>query len=87
MGPGDAVEDCISCGRATRAGTPLFSDRRTGLDEHGRTIHLCADCNERAVSHYGRRLTEHDMTQIAARGAGLGFAAHGGAGPGIGGGS
>jgi hypothetical protein len=50
-------------------------------------MHLCADCNERAVSHYGRRLTEHDMTQIAARGAGLGFAAHGGAGPGTGGGT
>lgn len=86
MEPANDAEGCVSCGRTTRVGTPLFSDRRTGLDEHGSRIHLCADCNERAVSHYGRRLTEHDMTQIAARGAGLGFVAHGGAGPGIGGG-
>ncbi len=87
MESGNVTEGCINCGRATRAGTPLFSDRRTGLDDHGSPMHLCADCNERAVSHYGRRLTEHDMTQIAARGAGLGFAAHGGAGPGTGGGT
>jgi hypothetical protein len=86
MSSSATADPCIGCGRATRVGTPLFSDRHTGRDEAGLPIHLCADCNERAVSHYGRRLTDHDMTQIAARAAGLGFAAHGGAGPGTSGG-
>jgi len=65
-------EACISRGRATRAGTPLFSDRRTTRSEVGVVLHLCGDCNERAVSRYGRRLTEHDMVKIAAGAAGLG---------------
>ena len=75
-------ESCMGCGRSTRVGTPLFTDRRTSHTDDGTAIHLCGDCNERAVSHYGRRLTERDMVQIAARGAGLGFAGHGGMGAG-----
>lgn len=77
-------EACISCGRPTRPGTALFSDRRTTRGEDGTALHLCADCNERAVSHYGRQPNERDMVQIAARGAGMGFAAHSpmGGGPG-----
>ena len=67
-------EPCISCHRPTHTGTSLFSDRRTTRQEHGPALHLCGDCNERAVSHYGRRLTHHDMVQIAARSAGLGGA-------------
>lgn len=67
-------ERCISCGRPTQTGTVLFSDRRTTLRADGTSLHLCGDCNERAVSHYGRRLTDHDMVQIAARGAGYGGA-------------
>lgn len=76
-------ESCIGCGRPTQSGTRLFSDRRTTrrLDD-GTALHLCGDCNERAISHYGRRPTERDMVQIAARGAGLGFAGHGGMGAG-----
>ena len=78
-------DHCIGCGRPTAPGTPLFSDRRTTRAEDGTTFHLCGDCNERAVSHYGRRLTEHDMVHIAARAAGLGFAGgHGGGGLGSG---
>jgi hypothetical protein len=65
-------EPCISCGRATHTGTSLFSDRRTTQQAGAPALHLCGDCNERAVSHYGRRLTHHDMVQIAARSAGLG---------------
>ena len=75
---------CVGCGRPTRVGTPLFSDRRTTRAADGTALHLCGDCNERAVSHYGRQPTERDMVQIAARGAGLGFAAHGGMGAGSG---
>lgn len=66
-----APEACLSCGRTTRVGTTLFSDRRVTRGE-GVDLYLCGDCNERAVSQYGRRLTEHDMVQIAARAAGLG---------------
>ena len=79
-------EACISCGRSTRVGTTLFSDRRTTRVDDGTALHLCGDCNERAVSHYGRQPTQRDMVQIAARGAGLGFAAGGiggGGGPGF----
>jgi hypothetical protein len=76
---GIPLEDCLSCGRATGPGTALFSDRRTTTAEDGSPLHLCGDCNERAISHYGRRLTEHDMVQIAARSAGIGMASgHGG---------
>ncbi len=78
-------EACLGCGRSTRVGTKLFSDRRTTRTED-QTMHLCGDCNERAVSHYGRQPTERDMVQIAARAAGLGFAARSGGGPGTGGG-
>ncbi len=42
--------------------------------DDGTALHLCGDCNERAISHYGRQPNERDMVQIAARGAGLGFA-------------
>ena len=78
-------QPCAGCGRETRPGTALFSDRRTTLLDNGTALHLCGDCNERAVSHYGRQPTQRDMVQIAARGAGLGFAAGGiggGGGPG-----
>jgi hypothetical protein len=81
-----AHEPCIGCGRATRVGTALFSDRRTTQAPEGSALHLCGDCNERAVSHFGRQPTERDMAQIAARGAGLGFAGGIGGGGGVGGG-
>ena len=68
---------CAECGRDTRPGTTLFSDRRTTLLDDRTALYLCGDCNERAVSHYGRQPTQRDMVQIAARGAGLGFAAGG----------
>lgn len=64
-------EPCIGCGRTTRAGTVLYSDRRTTQDDAGSPIFLCGDCNERAVGQYGRRPTDADMRQIAARAAGL----------------
>jgi hypothetical protein len=76
-------EDCIGCGRATQSGTRLFTDRRTTRDEEGMAIHLCGDCNERAISHFGRQPTERDMAQIAARGAGLSPGIGGGAGIGF----
>jgi hypothetical protein len=79
-------EPCIGCGRSTGAGTRFFSDRRTTRDPSGTAHHLCGDCNERAISHYGRRLTDSDMVRIAARGAGLGMAhGHGGMASGAGG--
>ena len=67
-------EPCISCGRSTFVGTSLFSDRRTTRADDGTVLHLCGDCNERAVSHFGRQPNERDMVQIAAGGpmAGMG---------------
>lgn len=86
MTSSDAIEACISCGRGTGSGSALFSDRRTTRDDDGAAIHLCGDCNERAVSHFGRQPTERDMVQIAARSAGLGLGGGGrigsGGGPG-----
>lgn len=77
---------CIGCGRATQPGTSLFSDRRTTRLEGGTVLHLCGDCNERAISHFGRRPGERDMVQIAARSAGFGLGGGGdmgsGGGPG-----
>jgi hypothetical protein len=79
-------EPCIGCGRSTGVGTRLFSDRRTTREPAGTALHLCGDCNERAISHYGRRLSDTDMVKIAARGAGLGMAhGHGGMTSGAGG--
>jgi len=79
-------EPCIGCGRSTRPGTRLFSDRRTTRDPDGAAHHLCGDCNERAISHYARQLTDSEMVRIAARGAGLGMAhGHGGMASGAGG--
>jgi hypothetical protein len=78
-------EPCIGCARSTRVGTSLFSDRRTARAEDATPLHLCGDCNERAISHYGRRPTERDMVQIAARGAGLGLGGGGRIGSGGGG--
>jgi hypothetical protein len=72
MTSSDLVEACIGCGRATQTGTSLFSDRRTTRLEDGAVVHLCGDCNERAISHFGRQPSERDMVQIAARGAGWG---------------
>lgn len=66
------LQPCVSCGRPTGPGTTLFSDRRTTTTEAG-PIHLCGDCNERAVSQFGRRVTDADMVQIAARAGGLGM--------------
>jgi hypothetical protein len=79
---GAQLQPCVSCGRPTGPGTSLFSDRRTTPGPDGAPIHLCGDCNERAVSQYGRRLTDHDMVQIAARAAGLGMGSAGGIGGG-----
>ena len=67
------TQACAACGRETRPGTRLYSDRRTTQVEGSAPIYLCGDCNERAVSHFGRQPTERDMVQIAARGAGLGW--------------
>jgi hypothetical protein len=79
MTTGDRAESCVSCARAIRAGTLLFSDRRTTRLEDRSVHHLCGDCNERAIDHFGRQPNERDMVQIAARGAGMGFAiGHGG---------
>lgn len=80
------TENCISCGRATQTGTRLFSDRRTTRLEDGTVLHLCGDCNERAISHFGRQPGERDLVQIAARGAGLGLGGggHMGSGGGVG---
>jgi hypothetical protein len=76
----NVVQPCTGCGRETKVGTPLFSDRQTAHPEGGEPIYLCGDCNERAVSHFGRRLTEKDMLQLSARAAGIGV------GVGVGGG-
>jgi len=75
-------EPCIGCGRSTRVGSSLFSDRRTTRADDGTALYLCGDCNERAISHYGRQPTERDMVQIAARGAGFGMGGGGGMGSG-----
>jgi hypothetical protein len=75
-------EDCIGCGRDTHSGTRLFSDRRTSRGEDGAAIHLCGDCNERAISHFGRQPTERDMVQIAARASGFGLGGGGNLGSG-----
>jgi len=80
-----STDACIGCGRATQSGTRLFSDRRTTRLDDGSVLHLCGDCNERAISHFGRRPGQRDMVQIAARGAGLGLGA-GNGGIGAGGG-
>lgn len=79
-------EPCIGCGRPTHSGTRLFSDRTATQLEDGTLLHLCGDCNERAVSHFGRRPGQRDTVQIAARGAGIGLGGGGsmggGGGPG-----
>lgn len=86
-GEREASQACIGCGRDTRPGTRLYSDRRATPVERADTMYLCGDCNERAVSHLGRQPGEKDMIQIAARGAGLGLGSRGpGAGFGPGGG-
>jgi hypothetical protein len=77
----EPIQACAGCGGDTRPGTRLYSDRRTTPVEGGDPIFLCGDCNERAVSHFGRQPTEKDMVQIAARGSAFGF---GGAGGGFG---
>ena len=66
-------QPCSGCGRMTNAGTPLFSDRRATETEDGGRIYLCGDCNERAIDHFGRQPTEHDMRQIAARSSSFGM--------------
>ena len=86
MTSSDQLEACVGCGRNTHTGTRLFSDRRTTRAEDGTAIHLCGDCNERAVSHFGRQPTERDMAQIAARSSGFGLGGGGGFGAGAGGG-
>jgi hypothetical protein len=73
MTASDRIEACIGCGRQTQTGTRLFSDRQTTRLEDGTVLHLCGDCNERAISEFGRRPGQRDMVQIAARGAGLGL--------------
>ena len=82
MTSGEHTEACVGCGRDTRSGTRLFSDRRTTTDDGGGAIFLCGDCNERAVSHFGRQPTERDMVQIAARSSGFGLGGGGGLGSG-----
>jgi hypothetical protein len=71
--PADQGQPCISCGRATQPGTRLFSDRRSTRSGEGEAFYLCGDCNERAVSHFGRQPTDADMRQMAARMAGFGY--------------
>ena len=72
MTSSNLAEACVGCGRGTQTGTSLFSDRRTTRLEDGTVLHLCGECNERAISHFGRQPSERDMVQIAARGAGWG---------------
>lgn len=59
----EQIEACVSCGRDTRSGTRLFTDRRTTRDDDGVAIYLCGDCNERAISHVGRQPTERDWSR------------------------
>jgi hypothetical protein len=84
--PMTTTDACIGCGRATQSGTSLFSDRRTTRLDDGSLLHLCGDCNERAISEFGRRPGHNDMVQIAARASGLGLGGGGhmggGGGPG-----
>lgn len=56
-------EACVGCGRPTAVGTALFSERRTTSGDEG-PIYLCGDCNERAVSVFGRRPTAEDIREI-----------------------
>jgi hypothetical protein len=70
-GPAVDIQACAGCGRDTKVGTSLFTDRQARPVEGGRILYLCGDCNERAISHFGRQPTERDMKQIAARGAGF----------------
>ena len=79
------AEPCVSCERDTQPGTRLFTDRLTTRTDDGPIV-LCADCNERAVSHFGRRLTDADMVGLSARAAGLGYGGPGGGIGGLGGG-
>ena len=80
-------DSCVHCGRATNPGSLLFSDRLAATASDGTVTYVCGDCNERAVSQFGRRPGERDMVQIAARGGGLGMASgHGGMTGGSGGG-
>ena len=72
---GQTLDACVSCGRGTGSGTRLFSDRRVTRGEDGLAIHLCGDCNERAVAHFGRQPTDKDMLQIAGRSSGFGLGA------------
>jgi hypothetical protein len=69
----EAKQACIGCSRPTQPGTPLYSDRTAAHSEDGEVLYLCGDCNLRAVSQFGRRITDADMRQIAARGAGMGY--------------
>jgi hypothetical protein len=85
--PTNPNEGCTTCGRATLVGSPLFSDRLATRADDGSMTYLCADCNERAVTHFGRRPGERDLDQIGARASGLGMASgHGGMSSGSGGG-
>ena len=81
---GQPIEPCAGCGRETRSGSRLFSDRLGIDDVRGRRTYRCGDCNERAIDHAARRPGEGDMVKLAARAAGLGMAARRGAGPGSG---
>jgi hypothetical protein len=63
----DASQPCVGCGRATKPGTPLFSDRTTARTDEGEPLYLCGACNERAASQFGRRLTGEDIRDIATR--------------------
>ena len=85
--PPASQEDCVSCGRSTRAGTLLFRDRHTANDGTGASPRLCGDCHENALVHDGRLPTERGADEVATRSAIVGFmAARASMGGGVGGG-
>ena len=68
----DASQPCVGCGRATKPGTPLFSDRTKASTADGQPLYLCGSCNDRAVSQFGRSLGADDIRDIARRAQFLG---------------
>ena len=82
--PNAMDQPCEVCGRETRPGSPLFSDRHSTIDPAGIATYRCADCSDRAVSHAARN-EPIDTVQRSARAAGLGMG--GGGSIGSGGGS
>jgi hypothetical protein len=75
--PSENREGCVSCGRSTRVGTRLFSDRHTAIDNKGTTLRLCGECHENAIAHDARPPTERRADEVATGSAIVGFMAAG----------